>query len=78
MTTDPLRASTPARINGVALHATDEMLSPDELRQRACTELLRQAAQSAGLLDALGVGHETRIVSALRRRRDQRSGSDGH
>ena len=47
-----MRASAPARINGVALHAMDEMLAPDELRQRACTELLRQAAQAAGLLDA--------------------------
>jgi len=41
-----------ARINGVALHAADEILSPEEARQRACTELLRQAAQRAGLLDA--------------------------
>jgi peptidyl-prolyl cis-trans isomerase C len=32
------------------LHAPDDLLSPDELRQRACTELLRQAAQRAGLL----------------------------
>src|ERR1700687_3003198 len=47
-----LRASALARINGVALHATNEKLSPDELRQRACTELLRQTAQTAGLLDA--------------------------
>ena len=39
-----------ARINGVALHAAGEALSPEELRQRACTELLRQAAQRAGLL----------------------------
>jgi peptidyl-prolyl cis-trans isomerase C len=39
-----------ARINGVALHAPGDMPSPDELRQRACTELLRQAAQHAGLL----------------------------
>ena len=52
MTSDTLRASEPARINGVALHAMNEMLAPDELRQRACTELLRQAAQAAGLLDA--------------------------
>ena len=52
MTTDTLRASALARINGVALHTTDDKLSPDELRQRACTELLRQTAQSAGLLDA--------------------------
>jgi peptidyl-prolyl cis-trans isomerase C len=41
-----------ARINGVPLHAPDETLTPDELRQRACTELLRQAAQHNGLLPA--------------------------
>jgi len=41
-----------ARINGVALNAPEESLSAEELRQRACTELLRQAAQAAGLLDA--------------------------
>jgi len=41
---------TVARINSVALHAPDEKLSAEALRQRACTELLRQAAQSAGLL----------------------------
>jgi len=39
-----------ARINGVPLHTQDAALPPDELRQRACTELLRQAAQRAGLL----------------------------
>ena len=39
-------------INGVALVGPDETLNADELRQRACTELLRQAAQDAGLLDA--------------------------
>jgi peptidyl-prolyl cis-trans isomerase C len=39
-----------AQINGVALHAQGAPLAPDELRQRACTELLRQAAQRAGLL----------------------------
>jgi len=43
---------TTASINGVALHAAGEILPPEELRQRACTELLRQAAQQAGLLDA--------------------------
>lgn len=52
MTTDTLRPSPLARINGVALHTTDAQLSPDELRQRACTELLRQSARAAGLLDA--------------------------
>ena len=39
-----------ARINGVALHAADDVPGDEELRQRACTELLRQAAQQAGLL----------------------------
>jgi peptidyl-prolyl cis-trans isomerase C len=39
-----------ARINGVALNTAAEALTPEELRQRACTELLRQAAQAAGLL----------------------------
>lgn len=40
-----------ARVNGVALHAGDESLDAATLRQRACTELLRQAAQAAGLLE---------------------------
>ena len=41
-----------ARINGAALHRPREMLDAETLRQRACTELLRQAAQRAGLLAA--------------------------
>jgi peptidyl-prolyl cis-trans isomerase C len=41
-----------ARVNGVALVHADETLGAEELRQRACTELLRQAAQRAGLLAA--------------------------
>ena len=41
-----------ARINGVALHAAGALPAVEELRQRACSELLRQAAQRAGLLDA--------------------------
>ena len=41
-----------ARVNGVALHAVGEELPTEELRQRACTELLRQAAQAKGLLAA--------------------------
>ena len=41
-----------AKVNGVALHVTGESLDADALRQRACTELLRQAAQRAGLLDS--------------------------
>lgn len=39
-----------ACVNGVALHASGERLAPEALRQRACTELLRQQAQRAGLL----------------------------
>ncbi len=41
-----------ARVNGVALHAAGETIAPGILRQRACTELLRQAAQREGLLAA--------------------------
>ena len=38
-------------VNGVAIASPDERPSADELRQRACVELLRQAAIAAGLLD---------------------------
>lgn len=51
-----------ARINGVPLHAADQVLDDDGLRQRACTELLRQAAMQAGLLtvdDAAGLDGST-------------------
>ena len=41
-----------ARINGVPLHAGGEQLPHELLRQRACTELLRQQAQQEGLLAA--------------------------
>ena len=41
-----------ARINGVPLHAAGDALDADSLRQRACTELLRQQAMRAGLLAA--------------------------
>ena len=43
-------AAAVARINGVPLHGPDEALGADALRQRACTELLRQAAQAGRLL----------------------------
>jgi peptidyl-prolyl cis-trans isomerase C len=49
MTTTP--TETVAAINGIPLHRAGETLPGDELRQRACTELLRQAAIAAGLLD---------------------------
>ena len=48
----PLVAPVVARVNGIALNSAGEVLPPEELRQRACTELLRQAACAAGLLDA--------------------------
>ncbi|MDP3190577.1 peptidylprolyl isomerase [Rhodoferax sp.] len=41
-----------ANINGVALHKAGDVLTADELRQRAYAELLRQAAMQKGLLDA--------------------------
>ena len=41
-----------ARVNGIALHVEGEQLPAEALRQRACTELLRQAAQQADLLAA--------------------------
>jgi peptidyl-prolyl cis-trans isomerase C len=39
-------------VNGVPLADTQEALTALDLRQRACTELLRQAATAAGLLAA--------------------------
>ena len=41
-----------ARVNGVPLHDAGETLDDASLRQRACTELLRQAAVAAGFDDA--------------------------
>ncbi len=48
----PVAVADIARINCVALNAPHELLDEEALRQRACTELLRQAAQQAGLLSA--------------------------
>ncbi len=48
----PAPTASIARVNGVALNTPNGALTPEELRQRACTELLRQAAQAAGLLEA--------------------------
>ncbi|WP_418320396.1 peptidylprolyl isomerase [Piscinibacter sakaiensis] len=45
-------ATVVASVNGVALHREAETLAPEILRQRACSELLRQAAIRDGLLDA--------------------------
>jgi peptidyl-prolyl cis-trans isomerase C len=42
--------TTIAHVNGIALHAAGEPLDDEALRQRASSELLRQAAQRGGLL----------------------------
>jgi len=49
-TLEPRAAGVVASVNGVPLNNAAESLPDDELRQRACTELLRQAAMRAGLL----------------------------
>ncbi|RYF41893.1 MAG: peptidylprolyl isomerase [Comamonadaceae bacterium] len=41
-----------ATVNGIALHPDGQTTGDDTLRQLACAELLRQAAQQAGLLAA--------------------------
>ncbi|WP_269633518.1 peptidylprolyl isomerase [Pelomonas sp. BJYL3] len=45
-----------ARVNDVALHGAGEVLGEEALRQRAYGELLRQAAQRAGLLASTDPG----------------------
>ena len=52
MTTKTTIDGQVARINGVALNAAGETPSAEEMCQRAYTELLRQAAQAAGMLAA--------------------------
>ena len=44
------RPTLAAHVNGIALCSAQELLDSAELRQRACTELLRQAAIAQGLL----------------------------
>jgi peptidyl-prolyl cis-trans isomerase C len=66
MTTDTAAITATAdiaRVNGVALNAPQESLTPEELRQRACTELLRQAAMHAGLLDAADPAPTDGVIS---------------
>lgn len=54
---------TIARINGTALNVLGESLAPEALRQRACTELLRQAAIAGGLLDAADATPSDGVIS---------------
>lgn len=60
---DGPEAAGVARVDGVALHAAGARPDAAELRQRACTELLRQAAQRAGLLAADDAASEDGVVS---------------
>lgn len=56
-----------ARVNGTPLHAPGELLPEEDLRQRACTELLRQQAQRVGLLaqdDAPGLDGATSAAAS--------------
>lgn len=58
------RTSLPMpRINDISLNPLGLDLPPEALRRRACTELLRQAAMQAGLLDASDVAPADGIVS---------------
>ena len=50
-----------ARVNGVALHEPGELLTDDAVRQRACTEILRQEAIAQGIEADTG----TRAIEAL-------------
>jgi peptidyl-prolyl cis-trans isomerase C len=50
MTTTIFDNAPIAKVNGIWLHQVAQELSPEELRQRACSELLRQAAVAQGLL----------------------------
>ncbi len=50
MQTPTLENPCVASINGIALHTAGAVLSADDLRQRACSELLRQAAVARSLL----------------------------
>jgi peptidyl-prolyl cis-trans isomerase C len=63
MTVDSIRTELVARVNGIALHRPGETLPPETLRQRACSELLRQAAQAAGLLDMNDVAPADGVIS---------------
>jgi len=54
---------TAARVNGVAICQPGETVPADELRQRACTELLRQAAQAQGLLAAADSASADGVIS---------------
>lgn len=64
MPTDTPAMPEIARVNGVALNSAAESLSAAELRQRACVELLRQTAISAGLLASDDLPSADGVLSA--------------
>ncbi len=55
--------TTVAHINGVPLHDEHEQFDATTLRQRACTELLRQAAITHGLLSAEDPTPQAGVIS---------------
>ena len=57
------RTAPVPRINGVPLNSLGQPVTREELRQRACTELLRQAAIDAGLLDAADTAPSDGVIS---------------
>lgn len=50
-------------VNKIEIAAPDEALDEEQLRQRACTELLRQRAMQLGLLDAADPAPEQGAIS---------------
>ena len=64
MMTQPTSLTTElASINGVVLQLADEAITPDELRQRAYSELLRQEAIAQGLLPSSDLATADGVLS---------------
>ena len=63
MNSQTMVASKLPSINGVVLQLPEEVVSPDELRQRAYSELLRQAAVAQGLLPASDAATADGVIS---------------
>jgi peptidyl-prolyl cis-trans isomerase C len=60
---NPKPGSAAACVNGVAISRPGETAPMEELRQRACTELLRQTAQARGLLAADDLASADGVIS---------------
>ncbi|ASJ73593.1 peptidylprolyl isomerase [Granulosicoccus antarcticus] len=58
----PIQGPVPS-VNGIILITPDESLSTDELRQRACSEMLRQTAMQEGLLPTDDPAPEAGVMS---------------